>query len=361
MNDLHRLRARIDDLDRKLVELLAVRFDLARQVGQTKAESGLSVYDPERERRVLERVAELSAGRFPPERLRSIFREIISASRALESGDAVLVHGGWGGLAHHAALLRFGASARIATADRGEDLFVRLAEGSCSYAVVTLEGHSMEPSLDRLDPFLHSDVQVFGEIYAPATLGLYTHEAPAERIGSGPVFGTPTALAQASRWIGNQTGREFRLATSVADAVRMATEQQGSVLGHPVLEGLFGLRASVVDIEDLPGLTRRFLVLARRQAPATGRDKTTLLLVLPNRPGALHAVTEVLQARALNLSWLEPKATLLGPWDHIFVLEIEGHREDPPVRDALVDLKSRVELLRILGSYPSERRPERPA
>ena len=350
--DLDALRQRIDAVDRRLTELLAERFDIAAEIGTEKERRGLSVYDPDRERRVIERVTQAAGGRVPSERLGAIFREIISASRAQESAQAVLVHGDWGGLAHQAALHRFGASAQIEPTPRPQDLFARLEEGSGEYAVVSLEGHSFEASLDRLDLFLHSDVRVFAEFSVEPRLGLF---APRGSSGNGPVFGTASALAQASRWMGGQPPeRELRVAATVPDAIRQATAADGAVVGHTLLETLADLHPLELVIEDLPEATRRFLVLARRRAAQSARDKTLLLLVLANRPGSLHLVTGILASEGLNVSWLEPKPTHLGPWDHLFVIEIEGHEESEPVARSLAALKGEVELLRVLGSYPAE-------
>ncbi|MBK8230533.1 MAG: chorismate mutase [Candidatus Eisenbacteria bacterium] len=352
MANLDELRRRIDEVDRRLTELLVERFAIAAEIGLAKEGLGLSVYDPDRERRVLERVSQAAAGRVPAERVAAIFREIISASRAHETVQSVLVLGEWGGLAHQAALQRFGASAKVESSPRPQDLFARLDEGSGEYAVVSLEGHSFEASLDRLDLFLHSDVRVFAEYAVEPRLGLYADPASQR---TGPVFATAAALAQVSRWMGAQgPEREFRVAGSVTDAIRLAGASDGAVVGHPLLETVGQLRPVEQVIEDVPEATRRFFVLARRALPPSGRDKTLLLLVLANRPGSLHSVAGIFAHEGLNVCWLEPKPTHLGPWDHLFVIEIEGHEESPEVQRALSALRGSVELLRVLGSYPAE-------
>lgn len=350
--DLSALRAEIDELDRRLTELLVERLGLAAAIGHEKERRGLSVYDPDRERRVLDRVVQLAGGRVTREQLTPIYREIISASRAQESARAVLVHGEWGALVHQAALQRFGASAVIEPTSRAEDIFARLEEGSGEYAVVSVEGHSFEASLDRLDLFLHSEVRVFAEYSVEPRLGVY---APPGASADGPVYGTAAVLAQVSRWMSAQPpGREIRLAGNVGEAIRLAAAGSGAVVGHALLESIAGLTPREQVIEDLPEARRRFLVLAHRRSAPTGRDKTLLLLVLANRPGSLHSVTGILAQEQLNVSWLEPKPTHLGPWDHLFVIEIEGHEEDAAVERALSALKREAELLRVLGSYPAE-------
>lgn len=358
MSGLEDLRRRIDAVDHRIVELLTERFHLAGAIGQEKEAAGLSLYDPLREKQVLESAARAAGGRFPVAHLQSIFREIISASRARETDSAVLVHGAWGSLAHFAAFLRFGASARIEVTSRAEDLFAKLQDGSCAYGLVCLEGHSLEASIDRLDLFLHSKAVIFGELYVRPRLGLFAQQASA---GEGPIFGSPSVLHQAARWIERQpSSRQVRVSPSMRDSVQQAREAGGAVLGYPVLEVLESLVALESGIEDLPEVTRRFLILSCRQAPSTGRDKTSILAVIENRAGQLHRVVGVLSRHGINLCWLEPKATHLGRWDHLFVLEMEGHQEDPSVAQALLELRTEVAFLQVLGSYPSETPPERP-
>jgi chorismate mutase / prephenate dehydratase len=357
MSELDDLRLRIDELDRRLVDLLAERLGLAAAIGAQKEAIGLSTYDPLREREVLDRVVEAAAGRFPPRHLQAVFREIMSASRASESKQRILVHGTWGGLAHHAAYLRFGAGAKFDLTLRAEDLFAKLEEGIVSYCVVTFEGHSLETSLDRFDLFLHSETSIFGEFYVRPRLGLYA--AQAERPNT--IYGSPSVLPQASRWMERQSKEhEFRFASTMSEAVRLARSGGGAVLGYPILAASEGLLPLDLGLEDLPESTRRFLILANRQWPSTGQDKTSILAVFENSPGRLHCVTGILMNHGINLYWLEPKATHLAGWDHLFVLEVSGHREDPPVAAALKELRAEVEFLKVLGSYPREMPPTRP-
>jgi chorismate mutase/prephenate dehydratase len=355
-SDLENLRRRIDEVDRRIVDLLADRLKIASAIGREKEAAGLSLYDPDRERKVLERVGELAAGEVPPAKLAAIFREIISASRGEEMEHGVLVHGVWGSLAHHAAVLRFGAAGRYEVTSRGEDIFARLADGSCAYAVISLEGQSLESSLDRLDLFFHTSAGIFGEFYIRPRLDLYGTDAP-----PGTVFSTPSAVVQASRWIERRSDDlTVHVVGTAQEAVRRARETGGGVLGYPVLATLEDLSCLEAGIEDLPELTRRFLVLSKHEARATGDDKTSLLAVIANRPGALHRVMGILAGQGINLCWIEPKATHVGHWDHLFVLEIQGHREEENVAEALRELRQELEFLKVLGSYKSEKPPERP-
>jgi len=355
LDELGNLRRRIDRIDRSLVDLLAERFHLAGEIGTAKRTEGQSVYDPNRERRVLAQAMAAAGDRFPPERLQAIFREIISASRSVESGHSVLVHGELGGLAHEAAYRRFGSAIEIEVVSRAEDLLRRVDERRVDFGLVTLEGRSFEASLDRLDLLLHTEVGISGEVHLQPRILAWSSAEQDEPDRASPIFATPAILARASRWLAAQTSeREVRATSSTEHAVRAAAEARGLVLGHPVLESIFPLRPVSTEVDDGREEWRRFFLLSRRQSEPTGRDKTTVLLFIPDRAGALHRVTGALSRHEVNLCWLEPKATALGPWDHLFVLEMEGHREDPRLRETLAELEGEVEMLRVLGSYADE-------
>ncbi|MBD3162884.1 MAG: hypothetical protein GF346_10775, partial [Candidatus Eisenbacteria bacterium] len=284
-------------------------------------------------------------------------REIISASRALETDRPVVYLGASGSLAHQATRERFGDSALVASCADAEAVFDRLDAGDAEYAVLTLESSSQEAHLDRLDLFLHSDAKIFGEFHVVPRLAVY---APAAVEDPVELFATPTVLGVCSRWVERSGAkRRFHAVGSLEEAVDRATREGGGVLGYPLLRQRRELVEREPGIENEPRLPRRFLILGKKDGTPTGRDKTSLLVVIPNRPGGLHAVSGVLATDRVNLCWIEPKGTPIGTWDHIFFLDLEGHREDPPVARAIERLRGHTEWLKVLGSYPRERLPGR--
>ena len=356
---LGRLRSDIDGIDRQLVDLLSERLQIALEIGKAKVRAGHSFFDPVRERRVLDKVRGLAGHRYPPDRIESIYREIISASRTAQAGEMVLIHGAPGSIAHEAAHLRFGTGPRFDWTPNDADVFGRLADGSCDYAVVSLEGRSLELSVERLDLFLHSSAEVFAEVAVRSTLSVFAPPGTTPPSGTqvpldAPVFGTPANLARASAFLSTRTEAPVEVAATLGDALRAAESRGGMVLAPPVVGVTFGWSEVAGGVQDESARKRRFFVLATRSAPPSGRDRTLLLLVLANRSGALHGVTEVLVESGLNLSWMEPKSSHLGSWDHLFLFEIDGHREDPAVARAVERLARRTEVMRVLGSYPHE-------
>ncbi len=239
--------------------------------------------------------------------------------------------------------------------DRVRARFVEHGPGEGEYAVLTIEASTLEAHLDRLDLFLHSEVRIFGEFYLIPRIGLYA-AVGIEAVEK--VFATPSLLAQASEWV-EREGRNYRFIAvgGAEEAATRAKQEAGGVLGYGVLTGSHDLVSLEEALEDKVTLHRRFLILGRQDGSRTGHDKTSCLAVIPNRPGGLNEITEILSRHGVNLCWIEPKATPIGTWDHIFFLDLEGHRCDEAVSKALEEIKSRTDWMKILGSYPSERPP----
>lgn len=350
------LRGEIDRVDREILRLLAERLDVARRIGETKRAAGVAPYDPLRERSVLDALVREGASRFPAEGLRAIYREIISASRTLESDRPIHYLGAPGGLSHHAARARFGDSAPLVSCGGGERIFERLDSGEADTAVLTIESGSMEAHLDRFDLFLHTESRIFGEFYIEPRLGLF---APPD-VRPETVYAHPPALAACSHWVERSSPRIRFIAVGTGEeAGERAARERAGALGYGVVAALYGLSPVEEEVGDDPYLTRRFLLLGRRDGARSGCDKTSIIAVIPNRPGALHRIAGVLASHGVNLCWIEPKETRLGAWDHIFFLDLEGHQEDAAIQSTLADLRGATEFVRLLGSYPSERPPSR--
>ena len=289
--------------------------------------------------------------------MRAIYREIISASRALETNRPV--HYPWraresrppGGAR---ALRRVREPGPVAVPRR--PIFDRLDAGEVEYAVLSLEAASLESHLDRLDLFFHSQVQIFGEFYVSPRIALY---APAGG-STATVLAHPAALVRCSRWVEEEGAtRKFIAVGAPEEAGARAVAEGCAALGYAAIAGLHDLAPVETDLEDEPRLFRRFLILGQGDGARSGRDKTSLVAVIPNKPGGLERVAGALAANEVNLCWIEPKATAIGAWDHIFFLDLEGHSTDPSVEKALEALRGCTDWMKVLGSYPSERPPGR--
>jgi len=353
-DDLDALRRRIDSLDRRLLDALKERAATAREIGRIKSQGDRAAFDPGREREVLRKLLEQNAGTFPPEALEAVFREIISASRALEAPMTVGYLGRPGGFAEFAAGRRFGASCRLAPSTRAGGLFHDLEAGRLDYALVPRDVGDEDAALPSFDLFLDHAVTLFGEYVLRRG---YTLAAAPGAGNPRVLYGHPAALARCRDAASTRSGVTLVAVGGSAEAAeRAAAEGQGAfVPAHAAAAQ--GLDVVLENAEDDPSPRHRFLILARGPAARSGRDRTALACVLPNRPRALHRLLDCFAAADLNVAWLEIRESRQRPWEHAFLVEVDGHRDDPAMVAALDAARGVAAHLTVLGSYPLESEP----
>ncbi len=169
----------------------------------------------------------------------------------------------------------------------------------------------------------------------------------------------PVAAGQCRTWLATQLpGVEVVAANSNAEAARLVAEEADGVsaaVAPSLAAKIYGLEVLANDIEDHPENTTRFVLVARHAVPAaTGHDKTTIVVFQrADRPGSLLAILQEFAARAINLVKLESRPTKKGLGDYCFIIDLEGHLSDELVADCLRDVRSKVEDIKYLGSYPA--------
>ena len=348
MNRFETLRRRIDRLDERLARLLAERAEVVEAIGRAKRISGTGVFDPGRERTVRERLRRLEAGKFPASALDAIFREIVSASRALEEATRVGFLGDEGSLAHWATMRRFGSSSDLAAYADADGLLAALEAGTRRYAVIGLGEHELGPG--GFDTLLSTRARIYGEFFQEPGAVLLGPR----RGGSKRLYLTPSALAACRRWLSAAaTAWDARVVGSGREAARRARAQRAHCLGTPALVGP-GLNVLEEHVADEPRRRRRYWILSLGEPAKSERDKTAFLAVLPHRSGALHGVLAPFSRRGLNLVTIETRASYGREWAHVFLFEIEGHAAHKPVREALAAVRRRVEFFKGLGSFPAD-------
>jgi chorismate mutase/prephenate dehydratase len=348
--DLGDLRGRIDKIDGELVRLLAERAEVAARIGERKREAGESTLDVGRERELLERLAREERGQFPLTGLQAIFREILSASRAVQGEFRVGYLGQPGGFAHQAAAGRFGKSSTYEPLSSPQHLLERIESERLEYGVFAVEGDPEDPAFDAFDLFLTAEVQIVAEFVDMAGYQALGYAVAPERL-----YAHPAALSLCQRWRASlPPGTEVRPVSGSQEAGKLASEDRGALcLAPPIVARTFQLPAVDQAAEDAPRRPRRFFALGASEAKPSGRDKTALLLSLENRPGRLLEVLRLLAERDVNVGWIESRTHRWRPGEHLFLLELAGHRREPPLRETLDELRPATLLHRVLGSFPA--------
>jgi chorismate mutase / prephenate dehydratase len=349
------LRHAIDAVDDEVLALLNRRAGLAAEVGRLKSEASPEVlfHAPKREREVLARLEAENGGPFPDAAVRTIFQEIMSACLSLEKPLRVAFLGPEGTFTHLAARHQFGGSSQALPQGTIQAVFQAVERSRADYGVVPVE-NATEGAVDStLDAFLDSPLLICAEILLPVDQALLLRPE-LDLGGVRRVYSHPHALGQCRRWLEAHIPQADRIeAPSTSEAARLAREDaEGAAVASELAAELFGLRVAETKIQDLAANATRFLVLGPKSAEPTGRDRTTLLAMAQDGPGALLRLLEPLARRGLNLSRIQSRPTRRKLWEYAFFLDVEGHAEDPLMAEALVELQSACASLKVLGSYP---------
>ncbi|WLT32079.1 prephenate dehydratase [Geothrix sp. PMB-07] len=352
---LAQLRQGIDAVDDQVLALLNRRAALAAEVGRLKAEVAPSAlfHVPKREREILARLEAANAGPFPDAAVRTIFQEIMSACLSLEKPLRVAFLGPEGTFTHLAARQQFGGSSQALPQGTIQAVFQAVERARADYGVVPVE-NATEGAVDStLDAFLDSPLRICAEILLPVDQALLLRPE-LDLGGVRRVYSHPQALGQCRKWLEvHLPGADRIEAPSTSEAARLAREDaEGAAIASELAAELFGLRVAEARIQDLAANATRFVVLGPKAAEPTGRDRTTLVAMAQDGPGALLRLLEPLARRGLNLSRIQSRPTRRKLWEYAFFLDVEGHAEDPAMAEALVELQSACASLKVLGSYP---------
>jgi chorismate mutase / prephenate dehydratase len=350
-DELEKLRREIDRIDDELAELVEKRAAQAKTIGELKA--GAPAYRPERESQILDKVMK-KARVLAPERMAAVFREIISACRGLEQAIRVSYLGPEGTFSEQALRKHFGGAVEALPVPSVDEAFRRCESGGAQFTVVPAE-NSTEGVVGRtLDLLVTTPLRICAEIELRVQQNLLSREATLRAVKR--VYSHAQSLAQCNGWLAqNLPGVERVPVASNAEAAQRAAHEEGAaaIAGEAAGER-YGLHALARSIEDDPNNTTRFLVLGNVDPGPSGRDRTSLVMSVENKPGAVHALLTPLAAHGVSMSRIEsrPARARAALWEYLFFIDLEGHQKDEHVALALAVLRSKAPYLKILGSYP---------
>ncbi len=349
---IEELRARIDEIDAAMLRLLNERATLVLDVGRLKTEQNLEFHAPQREEAIYARLIQANPGPFPSSALRPVFREIISACLSLEHPLRVAFLGPRATFAHLAAMERFGLSARFLALTSIPEVFTEVEKGNADFGVVPVENSTEGVVSHTLDRFVDSPLRICGEAVVEAALHLLSKAASVAEVRK--IYSHPHALAESRKWLERHAGGIPVVETSsTAAAAELAASEPGAAaIASELAASLYGLGILDRRIEDYPDNLTRFLVIGRKAMPPTGADKTTALLFITDRVGALHRMLLPFAERGINLTKIESRPSKKKAWEYVFYVDFEGHMDEPRVAEAIDIVKSECLSLRVLGSYP---------
>lgn len=353
MADLDSLRKKIDEIDLKILDLLNKRTRVVLDIKKAKKDKRLNIHSPEREKRILERLTKLNPGPFPNDALKALYREILSASLSLQQPLKVAYLGPSATFTHLAARRQFGSSAEYIPESTIKAVFEAVARGKAQYGVVPIENSTEGVVNYTLDMFMDSDLNITSEIMLEVSHNLLSKTGRKSDVKK--IYSYPQATAQCRNWLEeNFPGIPIIEEPSTAAAARRVSKDfSAAAVASELAASIYKLKFVSKGIEDYKHNYTRFLVIAKDSPSRTGKDKTSIMFSVKDRPGALYSILRHFARHKINLTKIESRPSKRKAWEYIFFVDMEGHIEDRVVKKAIDEVKKECLYLKVLGSYPS--------
>lgn len=345
-------REKIDEVDGKVLELLNQRAEIAREVGELKKKHDLRVYVPEREAEIIESLSKLNRGPFPTEAVKTIFREIISASISLEKPMRVCFLGPKATFTHMACLKQFGESANLVPVINVTEVFEYVERREAEFGVVPIENSTEGIVSNTLDMFVEYDINIIGEITLDISHALLSVIGKMEHIKK--VYSHPHAIAQCRSWLEkNLRAIPVFDVESTAKAAELASEDPSSAaIAAEEASKMYGLKVIKRNIQDNINNFTRFIIVGKITPEKTGWDKSSIIFSVKHEVGALFKILQPFSKHGINLTKIESRPVKKRAWEYLFFLDMEGHITDPSLSAAVDEMRVLCDFFKLLGSYP---------
>jgi chorismate mutase/prephenate dehydratase len=345
-------RTAIDSLDEQIVQILNERTKHVLEIGAIKLKAGEEIYAPHRELAVLDRVCKLNRGPITNESLRAIYREIMSSALSLEKSMTIAYFGPEATFTHQAAIRKFGSSLRYAAQKTISDVFNEVSRNRADYGVVPVENSTEGVVTHTLDMFVDSDLKIVAQIVLPIQHCL-VGKVKIDEIKK--LYSHPQALAQCRGWVQNHLPHaEVIESSSTTRAAELAAQEKNTAaIASSLAAERYHVQILERDIQDNSINATRFLVLGRQCGPPTGRDRTSLMLSIAHKVGALHRALTPMRKHKLNMTRIESRPSKRKAWEYFFFVDCDGHVRDEKVAKAIEELEKQCSFVKVLGSYPN--------
>lgn len=363
MQELKHYRTKIDLIDNQILKLLGERGKAAKAIGKIKKEKGASIHSPGREQAIYARLSRQNNGPYKDDSVYSIFREIISATRALEAPLRVSYLGPEATFTHISAVKHFGSQATLIPESGIQNIFAEVEKGHSDFGVVPIENSTEGVVSHTLDLFLDSPLKICAEEILRVSHHLLSREENFKKIKK--VYSHPQAIAQCRHWLFSHLPHvAIRELESTSQAARRASQERGSAaIASALASSHYGVPILQKEIQDQAQNYTRFMIIGNHQPEAaspqaTGNDKTSVLFIAKDRVGILYKILEPLARAKINLSKIESRPLKKRAWEYMFFVDLDGHIQTPKIARVLENLKEKCSFFKVLGSYPKGDSPK---
>jgi len=341
----------IRHLDRDILKLINRRATATARLIQKQPRPLKALFSPRADDDFWAELSTANPGPMSPTAVRGVFREILGAARRQVKTLRVAYLGPPFSFTHLAAIERFAESADMVPVRTIASVFDEVNRGHADYGIVPIENSTDGRVVDTLDMFTRLPLRICGEVQINVHHNLL---ARCQRSEVTEIYSKPQALSQCRDWLShNMTQTRLIEVTSTSTAAQLARDKHGAAAVASRQAALeYDLHIVADNIEDNPNNVTRFAIIGDERCKPSGRDRTTILLQIPHKPGALSESLLAFKRNNINLTWIE-SFPLRGPdTGYLFFLDFEGHEKERRVQKTLEALGSNAVRLDILGSYP---------
>lgn len=348
-NKLLKYRTKIDDIDKKILNLLNERAKSAVEIGKIKKDS--AIYVPSRETEVINNLIKNNKGPLTNQDITYIYREIIGVCRGLESKLKIAYLGPEATFSYQASIRQFGSKADFIPIKRLADVIEEVEKQRADFAVVPIENSNEGSVNTTLDELVDTNLKVVNEINMRVSHCLLS-KTKIENIKT--VYSHHQAIAQCSNWLHkNLPNVEIFPVNSTAQAAQLACQNfKAAAISSEIAAKVYNLNILSKSIEDSKDNWTRFFVLGHDISGKTGNDKTSIIFTIKDKVNTLYNILSEFSKSNINLTKIESRPTKKKVWQYIFFIDFEGHIRDKKILNTIEKIKEHCIFLKILGSYP---------
>ncbi len=348
--ELEKIRNDIDKVDEEIVKLLNKRTYLAQKTTKLK---GDVVFDPKREKQVLNKISAKSKGPITKESMMNIYHDILSSSREAQKQMRISFFGPVGSHTHMAAERKFGAKTEKLGFESIPEVFLSVIERRAEYGIIPLE-NSFEGSVgETLDQLIFSPVKIVGEISRKIDHSLLSNEKKISKIKT--IYSHPQAIAQSKNWIQNNLKDiTIKEVSSTSLAAQIVSKQKyAASISSETCSNLYNLNILKKSIQDDKNNSTIFIVIAKEdnEIKIERNDKVSIVFTLPDKPGSLFECLKPLKENHLNLTKIQSRPSKKIHWDYNFFVDILVGSKVNQTKKGLDKIKKIASYFKILGAY----------
>jgi chorismate mutase/prephenate dehydratase len=276
----------------------------------------------------------------------------MSGALALEKNLKIAYMGPEASFSHLASLRKFGSQVDYVACGSIAEVFLEVERDSADYGVVPIENSIEGAVTHTLDMLVDSDLKICSQVMLDVSHNLLSNSS---KNSIKKVYSNPQVFGQCRIWLQkNLPEADLIEVSSTTRAAQIASRERTSACIASLLAAkVYKLKVVEKDIEDSPHNVTRFFVIGKADTGITGNDKTSILFSIKDKVGALHDMLMPFKKNRINLTKIESRPSKRKVWDYYFFVDLAGHKDEPRVKKALLELESKCKFLKILGSYPS--------